>query len=93
MNLDWLKSLKEAGYKTIEFDARLVSGGYFQSQWKGKQEYFNPDAKGVAHVVLDLTDENVLAICVNFRGKTKDGTSYGDAICAFDVEYYNVVIK
>ena len=93
MNLDWLKSLKAAGYKTLEFDARLVSDCYFQSQWKGKQEYFKADGKGVAHVTLDLTDENVLAICVNFRGKTKDGTAYGESICSFDVEYYNVIVK
>ena len=93
INVQWLKDLKAAGYTTLEFDVKLVSGGYFQAQWRGKEPYFKADGKGVAHVVLDLTDETMFLGGVQFRVKTKDGTAYGNSIDEFDVEYYNVVIK
>ena len=88
----WLKKLYNAGYRTLEFDVKLLNLQYFQQYDTSAptEGYFPADGNGIVHVTVEISGTEIV-----FRCKTQDGTDYNDqeAIGAFSVLIYNVEIN
>lgn len=92
LSASWLRKLYEAGYRTLEFDVKLLNVPYFQwyNTSSPTEGYFQTDVNGVVHVTVEISATEIV-----FRGKLQDGTDYNDptSISAFSVLIYNVEIN
>ena len=88
----WLRKLYDAGYRTLEFDVKLLNVPCIQQYDTSSpcEGYFQTNNNGIAHIAVGISATEIV-----FRGKLQEGTDYNDptAITAFSVLIYNVKIN